>query len=67
MKDKEQNYDESSFMIVTRPWPYLIGILERDLQGVTSLLEEHNDSAAPCIYRLATKTVSISSLWRIND
>jgi hypothetical protein len=39
MKDKEHEYDESSFMIVTRPWPYLIGILERDLEGVMSLLD----------------------------
>jgi hypothetical protein len=49
MKDKEQEYDESSFMIVTRPWPYLIGILERDLPGVINLLENYNDSAAPLI------------------
>jgi hypothetical protein len=59
MKEKDQSYDESYFMIVTRPWPYFIGILERDLPGVLDLLENHNDSAAPMIYRLATKSVSI--------
>jgi hypothetical protein len=59
MKDKDQEYDESSFMIVTRPWPYLIGILERDLPGVLNLLENYNDCAAPMIYRLSTQKVSI--------
>lgn len=43
----------------TRPWPYLIGILEDDLPGVYELLENHNDSAAPMLYKLSTKTVSI--------
>jgi len=47
-------------MIVTRPWPYLIGILERDLPGVINLLENYNDCAGPIIYRLSTKTVSLS-------
>lgn len=37
-------------MIVTRSWPYLIGILEKDLPGVLELLETHNDNAGPSIY-----------------
>jgi hypothetical protein len=37
----------------------LIGILEDDLPGVYELLENHNDSAAPMLYKLSTKTVSI--------
>ena len=64
MKDKEQEYDESSFMIVTRPWPYLIGILERDLPGVLNLLENYNDSAAPMIDQLSQKQVSILDITK---
>ena len=47
----------------TRPWPYLIGILECDLKGVIDLLNENNDSAAPLIIQLNSQKVGLTLLF----
>lgn len=44
----------------TRPWAYLIGILENDMKGVIELLNENSDSNAPLMVQLTSQKVGPS-------